>query len=422
MNIGIIGSGGREHAICYKINKSNPSHKIYCFPGNAGTSKISTNVLINPDNFDELYDFVIKKNIDLIIVGPENSLVNGIVDFFENKNIMIFGPNKKASKLEGSKIFMKDFCIKNKIPTAKYIEVKDLKSAQDFLITSNFPVVVKSDGLAAGKGVTICNNTDEVLKDVKRILDGKFKSSKKVIIEEFLKGEEASYFVITDGINFKNIGTAQDHKRVGEGDIGLNTGGMGAYSPSYLIDDEVEEKIVQKIIKPTIDGMRKMGTPYRGILYAGLMIHDKEPKLIEYNIRFGDPECQVLMLRMKSQLLDIILSVFDNTLKEQKIIWEENPGITIVAASKGYPESFKNNVEIKNLENLKLTNSKQIFHAGTIKNEKGKILSNGGRVLNSTVVSETLKNARIEALDLLDQLDWENKYYRRDIGFRVIKK
>ena len=422
MNIGIIGSGGREHAICYKINQSNSNHNIYCFPGNAGTSEISTNVLINPDNFEELYEFSIKKKIELIIVGPENPLVNGIVDFFLERNIMIFGPNKMASQLEGSKIFMKSFCINNKIPTAKYFEVTDLKSAKDFLITANFPVVVKSDGLAAGKGVTICNSIEEVLNDVRKILNGKFKSSKKVIIEEFLKGEEASYFVITDGINFKNIGTAQDHKRIGEGDTGLNTGGMGAYSPSYLINDEVEKKIIKKIIKPTIDGMRKMGMPYKGILYAGLMIHNKEPKLIEYNIRFGDPECQVLMLRMKNEILDILLSVFNNTLKEKKIIWEENPGITVVAASKGYPESFKKNVEIKNLGNLKLTNLKQMFHAGTIKNEAGNILSNGGRVLNSTVVSKTLKNARIEALNLLDELDWENKYYRRDIGFRVIDK
>ncbi len=420
MNIGVIGSGGREHAICYKILQSPKVNKLYCIPGNAGTENICTNLDVDISNFNEIYESIKKNNIDLIIIGPEIPLVQGITDFLEDREIKVFGPSKKASQLEGSKIFMKDICKKYNIPSAKYVEIKNIDDAEKILKDFNCPIVVKSDGLAAGKGVTICKTKQDALKDISNILKGKFKSSNKVIIEEFLEGEEASYFVVTDGTNFKQIGTAQDHKRIGEGDTGLNTGGMGAYSPSLIINDEVEKKIIEKIITPTLMGMKEMGCEYKGILYAGLMIKDNEPKLIEYNIRFGDPECQVLMMRLEDDLVDIIISTINNSLDNTKLRWSSKPCITVVAASNGYPEKFEINKEIQNLPSDFKSKSEQIFHAGTIK-KNNKIFSNGGRVLNSTVSLDTMKASRDKALKLLDQVKLENKYYRNDIGWRAIE-
>ena len=420
MNIGVIGSGGREHAICFKILQSPKVNKLYCIPGNAGTENICTNLEVDISNFNEIYESIKKNNIDLIIVGPEIPLVQGITDFLEEREIKVFGPSKKASQLEGSKIFMKDICKKYNIPSAKYVEIKNIDDAEKILKDFNCPIVVKSDGLAAGKGVTICKTKQDALKDISNILKGKFKSSNKVIIEEFLEGEEASYFVVTDGTNFKQIGTAQDHKRIGEGDTGLNTGGMGAYSPSLIINDEVEKKIIEKIIIPTLMGMKEMGCEYKGILYAGLMIKDNEPKLIEYNIRFGDPECQVLMMRLEDDLIDIITSTINNSLDNTKLRWSSKPCITVVAASNGYPEKFEINKEIQNLPSDFKSKSEQIFHAGTIK-KNNKIFSNGGRVLNSTVSLNTMKASRDKALKLLDQVKLENKYYRKDIGWRAIE-
>lgn len=419
MNVCVIGSGGREHAICFKLKQSVKLNSLFCMPGNAGTAMICQNLDVNILNFDEIYKTLKKYSIELVVVGPEIPLVAGIVDYLENKGIKVFGPSMKASQLEGSKIFMKNFCKKFNIPTAKYFEVKSLTEAKKVLSEFNTPIVVKSDGLAAGKGVTICNSINEALDDIAEIMSGKFQSSNKVIIEEFLKGEEASYFVITDGKNFQQVGTAQDHKRVGENDTGLNTGGMGAYSPSLIINKKIEEKILDKIIQPTINGMKELGYPYTGILYAGLMIHEDEPKLIEYNIRFGDPECQALMMRLKTDLLDLINFTINQKLNEIKINWSKNPSITVVAASQGYPGKFKKNIEINNIPKDTESLSEQLFHAGTYE-KNGKIFSNGGRVLNSTVSLEDLKSSRDRALELLDELDWENKYYRRDIGWRAI--
>ena len=419
MNVCVIGSGGREHAICFKLKQSVKLNNLFCMPGNAGTAMICQNLDVDILNFDEIYKTLKKYSIELVVVGPEIPLVAGIVDYLENKGIKVFGPSMKASQLEGSKIFMKNFCKKFNIPTAKYFEVKSLTEAKKILSEFNAPIVVKSDGLAAGKGVTICNSINEALDDIDKIMSGKFQSSNKVIIEEFLKGEEASYFVITDGKNFQQVGTAQDHKRVGENDTGLNTGGMGAYSPSLIINKKIEEKILDKIIQPTINGMKELGHPYTGILYAGLMIHEDEPKLIEYNIRFGDPECQALMMRLKTDLLDLINFTINQKLNEIKINWSENPSITVVAASQGYPGKFKKDIEINNLPKDIGSLNEQLFHAGTYE-KNGKIFSNGGRVLNSTVSLEDLKSSRDRALELLDKLDWENKYYRRDIGWRAI--
>jgi len=420
MNVCVIGSGGREHALCYKLKQSKKLKNLYCMPGNAGTSEISVNLNINISNFNEVYKNIKNHNIDLVIIGPEIPLVNGIVDFLERKKIRVFGPNKNAAQLEGSKIFMKEICKKFNIPSAKYHECKSIAEAEKALEDFQEPIVVKSDGLASGKGVTICKTKNDALKDIKSILEGKFSSSKRVIVEEFLEGEEASYFVITDGKHFKQIGTAQDHKRIGENDTGLNTGGMGAYSPSLIINEKVEKKIIDQIIKPTILGMAKLGYAYKGILYAGLMIKNDEPKLIEYNIRFGDPECQVLMMRLESDLLELINNCIDDKLNNEELKWYKKSCITIVAASKGYPGEFKKLKKIDNLPDNKQSSNEQIFHAGTIK-KNNQILSNSGRVLNATVARDDLKSARTRALELLDQINWDDKYYRRDIGWRAIK-
>jgi len=422
MNIGIIGSGGREHSICYKLKKSKKINNLYCIPGNAGTSEICENLEVDINNFNKLYKIILDKKIELLVVGPEEPLVNGITNFFEEKKIKVFGPSKKASKLEGSKAFMKKICKDYSIPSAKFEEIHNFNEIDLVIEKFDLPIVVKSDGLAGGKGVTICNTKQQAIKETQDILRGKFKSSKKVIIEEFLKGQEASYFIISDGENYLPIGTAQDHKRIGENDTGPNTGGMGAYSPSFLISDEVEEKIKKKIIEPTLKAMKDIGSPYKGILYAGLMIENSEPKLIEYNIRFGDPECQIIMMRLENDLFDLIISALEQNLKDKEITWTKDHGITIVAASNGYPGNYEKMKEIKNIHKIIKNEKIQLFHSGTIKKNSGKVYSNGGRVLNSTVVDSSLKIARSKALEILDNLEWSNKYYRRDIGHQVIDK
>ena len=321
MKVGIIGSGGREHAICKSLNTSNKVKKIYCFPGNAGTSEIAENILLDLENFNELKDFIISRKIDLMVIGPEKPLVDGIVDFLETNNIKVFGPSKIASQLEGSKIFTKNLCEKYNIPTAKFGIFKNLDTAIHFTKQTKYPLVVKADGLASGKGVYICENYKDAEFAIKEIFDGKFGKAKNLLIEEFLKGEEMSYFIITDGKTIKRFETAQDHKRVFEGDLGKNTGGMGAYSPSRLINKELDTKIMSKIIEPTIKGLKEIGTDYKGFLYAGLMIVENEPYLIEYNVRMGDPECQTILPKLKSDLLEIFLSCCNQKLEEKEIDW-----------------------------------------------------------------------------------------------------
>ena len=420
MNVAVIGSGGREHALCFKLSESQKVTQLFCIPGNAGTNEICKNIDIDYLNFDLLHSNLLENNISLVIVGPEIPLVEGIVDYLASKNIFAFGPSKKASQLEGSKAFMKKVCQDLNIPTAAYEEFDNFEQAKNFINQSKHPLVIKSDGLAAGKGVTISQTIEQSIQCTKEILEGKFKTSKKVVIEEFLEGEEASYFIITDGENYLPIGTAQDHKRIGENDTGPNTGGMGAYSPSLLITKELQEKINKEIIEPTIKGLNKIGCSFVGILYAGLMIKDNQQKLIEYNIRFGDPECQVLMMRIDNDLIDLVLSVKNKNILSQKIIWKEDPCITIVAAAKGYPEKYQVETEIKNLENITTDSTQQLFHAGTI-SKNGKILANGGRVLNATSSATSLKQARDKAHRMLNLVDWDDMYFRKDIGWRVIK-
>ena len=420
MKVGIIGSGGREHAICNAIKDATNIKEIFCFPGNAGTYKIAKNILIDIKNFEKIKDYILKNKIDIIIVGPEEPLVNGIVDYLEKFNIKVFGPNKISSQLEGSKIFTKKLCEKYNIPTAKFGIFNSINDASKFLNNCKFPIVVKADGLAAGKGVYICENLTESENAVNEIFDGKFGIAENVLIEEFLKGEEMSYFIISDGKNFKRFGTAQDHKRVLEGDKGKNTGGMGAYSPSRLISDELEEKILNKIIKPTLKGINDLGSNYKGFLYAGLMIVKNEPYLIEYNVRMGDPECQTILPKLKSDFLSLINNCVEGKLDQINLEWHNFKSVCIVLCSKGYPDEYKKGVKI-NLDKIQLEKKEFIFHAGTkvIENE---IISNGGRVLNFVVMADEFKLAREKILKIINKLNWSEGFYRKDIGYKVIDK
>ncbi len=421
MKVGIIGSGGREHALCIAIKKSAKINKIYCIPGNAGTSSIAENVSLDLNNYENLKQFIIQNNIDIVIIGPEKPLVDGLADFLEKNGIKVFGPNKIASQLEGSKIFTKNLCKKYKIPTAKFGVFENIEKSHLFLDDCDHPIVVKADGLAAGKGVYICENLKESKKAINEIFDGKFGVAKNVLIEEFLNGEEMSFFIISDGKNFREFGTAQDHKRALEGDKGKNTGGMGAYSPSRLENNDLNEKIIKKIIEPTLKGLKELNTTFRGFLYAGLMIVKNEPYLIEYNVRMGDPECQTILPKLKTDFLEIIESCVNGTLKSKKIYWHNEKTLCIVLCSKGYPENYENNIQINNLEKLNLKDNEFIFHAGTKKN-KSKIYSNGGRVLNFVIRSNDLKKARDRVIDLINQLNWINGFFRKDIGYKIIEK
>ena len=419
MNLAVIGSGGREHAICYKLKQSTKIKKLICIPGNAGTQKIAENIKEDISNFDGLYEIIKKQNIDIVIVGPEQPLVDGIVDYLSKKQVRVFGPDKFTSQLEGSKAFMKNLCKKNNIPTANFGVFNNFDNAYRFIKKNGTPIVVKADGLAAGKGVSVCNSTEEAVKNTKEILDGKFKSSHQVVLEKFLEGEELSYFVIVDENSYLFFGSAQDHKRVGEGDTGPNTGGMGAYSPAPLLTNKLEEKIKKKIIEPTLKAMKDLGHPYKGFLYAGLMINKGEPYLIEYNIRMGDPECQVLMMRLETDLLEIIDRATKNKINNLKIEWNKKSSITIVLCAKGYPYNYIKDSEIKNLPNVLTDKNNQIFHAGTYE-KNNKTYSSGGRVLNITSSSESLTEARNKSLANIDKINWPDGFFRKDIGWRTI--
>ena len=419
MKVGVLGSGGREHAICFSLKNSPNIEEIYCFPGNAGTNSIANNIDINLGDFKKLKDFIIQNKIDFIIIGPEQPLVDGIVDYLEKFNIKVFGPNKTASQLEGSKIFTKNLCEKYKIPTAKFGIFSDTKQALLFLQNCNFPIVIKADGLAAGKGVYISENYLEASEAVEEIFRGKFGNAENLLIEEFLKGEEMSFFVISDGKSFKIFGTAQDHKRVLEGDKGKNTGGMGAYSPSRLETNELNQKIINKIIKPTLAGLKDLNCEYKGFLYAGLMIVEGDPFLIEYNVRMGDPECQTLLPKLKTDFSLIINKCIEQKLDELTIEWYDDKSICVVLCSKGYPDDYEKNVVI-NLENLDLDKNQFIFHAGT-KINNNIIVSNGGRVLNIVTRSNDFKSARENSHKLIEKIGWDNGFYRKDIGNKVIR-
>ena len=421
MNIALIGSGGREHALCQKINESKLSKKIICIPGNAGTSKIAQNIVLDILDFKKILRTIKFHKINLVIIGPEEPLVKGLVDFLKRHKIKVFGPNKYAARLEGSKSFMKSICRDNKIPTAQFKICKNKKDVHNFIKVNKLPVVVKADGLAAGKGVTICKNKKQVLKMSDEIFKGKFNTSNKLVLEEFLEGEEVSYFLVVDNKSFKFFGSAQDHKRVGEKDRGPNTGGMGAYSPAPIINKDLEKKIIKKIVKPTLSALKRKKNSYTGFLYVGLMIKNNEPYLIEYNVRMGDPECQVILPRLNTDLLKILTNVTNGKLNKTKINWKNLKCMTVVLCSKGYPGKYKKNKIIHNLEKIKVDKNSFIFHAGTkFKNEN--LYSNGGRVLNITSTGKFFYKIRQNIFKIIKKINWKYGFFRRDIGWRIIKK
>ncbi len=421
MKIAILGSGGREHALTFSISKSNKVKRIYCLPGNAGTSSLAENISIDINNFETVYEFLKKNNIDFVVVGPEDQLVNGIVDYLEKLNIKVFGPNKVASQLEGSKIFTKNLCKKYNIPTAEFGIFKNAEESYDYIDSAKHPLVIKADNLAAGKGVYICREKKESYLAVKEIFDGKFGIAKNILFEEFLEGEEMSYFIVSDGKTFKYFGSAQDHKRVGEGDKGKNTGGMGAYSPSRLFNKELERKILEKIIKPTLKGINDLGTKYKGFLYAGLMIVKDEPFLIEYNVRMGDPECQTILPTLDTDIIKIFQSCINEKLDEIEIKWINKKSLCVVLCSNGYPDKYEKNLIIDNFEKLNLDENNYLFHAGTeMKNNK--IYAVGGRVLNFISLSNTYNEAKKNIHKNLEKLNWKKGFFRKDIGYKVINK
>ena len=419
MNVAVIGSGGREHAICESLIKSKKIKKLFCIPGNGGTATIATNIPLDIENFQSIRDFINNHNIDLVVIGPEKPLVQGISDYLEKHKIKVFGPSKFASQLEGSKIFTKKICKKYKIPTANFEIKKNKSQSIKYIQQSNFPLIIKADNLASGKGVYICNNKKEALKAVQDIFGGKFGKAKQILFEQFLIGEEMSYFIISDGLTFKFFGSAQDHKRVLEGDKGKNTGGMGSYSPSRLFSKSLQEKINKKIIKPTLKALKDKKQKFKGFLYAGLMIKDNEPFLIEYNVRMGDPECQTILPNLKSDFLNLLKACCENKLSEKKIIWHNKKSICVVLCSKGYPGKFKKNIEIKKLNKINKKKNEFIFHAGTLK-RNNKFYSNGGRVLNFVSTSLNLSKSRKQIFKMIKNLAWHNGFFRKDIGNKVI--
>ena len=419
MNIALIGSGGREHALCHKMRESKLCNEIICIPGNAGTSRIAKNIDVDFLDFKKLLKTIKTYKVDLVVVGPEEPLVKGVVDYFRKHKIKVFGPNRYAARLEGSKAFMKSICKKYKIPTAKFKICKNKKNVISFLKNTNFPIVVKADGLAAGKGVIICNNKKQTLKASDVIFQGKFKSSKKLVLEEFLNGEEASYFLIVDKKGYKFFGSAQDHKKVGENERGPNTGGMGAYSPAPIINQKLENKIIENIVKPTLLALKRRNKDYTGFLYVGLMIVNNEPYLIEYNIRMGDPECQVILPRLKTDIITIFNAASNNKINKLKIEWKKIKCMTIVLCSKGYPGRYIKNQKIKNINKIKIDKSSFIFHAGT-KLINNHLISNGGRVLNITATGNMFKKMRHKIFKIIRKINWKGGFFRKDIGWRII--
>ena len=418
MNIGIIGSGGREHSLCFKLRDSKIIDKIYCFPGNAGTSLIAENINIDVSDFENIKKKCEEKKIELIVVGPEKPLVDGIVEYFKNTKIKIFGPSKISSQLEGSKTFTKKLCKEYKIPTAKFEIFSEEKSALKYLSSIKYPMVVKADGLASGKGVYICKNYKEGSLAISEIFGGRFGKADCVLIEEFLQGEEMSYFIVSDGITHKFFQTAQDHKRVGENDTGKNTGGMGAYSPSRLFCSEMDKKINERIIYPTLKGIKELGTTYCGFLYIGLMIVNNEPFLIEFNVRMGDPECQTILPILDTDLGEIILSCCNKKLLDINIKWKAKKSVCIVLCSNGYPDNYQKNIKINQINNIKLNNDEYIFHAGT-KIKDGNFLTTGGRVLNIVATTENFQKSKEKSVKILEKLDWKEGFFRKDIAYKV---
>jgi len=423
MKILVVGSGGREHALCWAIAKSPKCKALYAAPGNAGIADVATCVAIAADDVGALVKFAQAEKIDFVVVGPEAALVAGLVDKLEAVGIKAFGPSAKAAQLEGSKAFMKDILAKYGIPTADYDTFDEPDAAKEYIIKQDGPVVVKADGLAAGKGVILCHNRNEAFAAIDHIMIERAfgAAGDEVLIEEFMPGEEVSFFALVDGNTAVAMASAQDHKAVHDGDVGPNTGGMGAYSPTPVVDTAMQKKIMAEIIQPTIDAMAAEGAPYKGVLFAGLMVKDGEPKVLEYNVRFGDPECQVLMARMNSDVLEALLACAEGTLKDTKITWKKSTALVVVMAADGYPGKYAKGTHINNLDAANAIKGVDVFHAGTKLKDK-KVVSNGGRVLGVTAIGKTVKEAQEKAYEAVDAIDWPEGFCRRDIGWRAIAR
>lgn len=422
MNVLLIGGGGREHALAWKLAQSPLLERLYCAPGNAGIAETAELVDLDVGNHDAVANFCDAKQIGLVVIGPEAPLVAGLADDLEAHGVPVFGPSKAASALEGSKGFTKDLCTEFGIPTAAYRRFTDAASAKAYLARQEMPIVIKADGLAAGKGVVIAATPDEADAAVDACFEGAFgEAGAEVVIEEFLRGEEASFFALVDGETALPLATAQDHKRVHDGDHGPNTGGMGAYSPAPIMTEALCTRTMDEIILPTVAAMKARGTPFKGVLYAGLMIEDGAPKLIEYNVRFGDPEAQPLMMRLKSDLLPVLLATAQGRLKGLTLEWERDAALCVVMAAKGYPGAYDKGTEIKGLDAAGADPRTAIFHAGTSR-DGNRILANGGRVLGVTALGEDIGEAQARAYEAVDAIDWPGGFCRRDIGWRALKR
>ncbi len=421
MKILVVGGGGREHALVWKISQSRRVSKIYCAPGNAGISKQAEIVSIKANDLDGLLKFALREEIDLTVIGPEEPLTKGIVDIFESNGLPIFGPSKKAAQIEGSKVFAKEMMMKYHIPTASFEIFNNSREAIDYIRKKGAPIVVKADGLAGGKGAIVCKTIEEAIKAVERIMVEKIfgEAGNRIVVEEYLVGEEASYIAFTDGKSILPLASSQDHKAVFDGDEGPNTGGMGAYSPAPVVTDEMHEKIIGKILRPIIYGMNEEGSSYKGVIYAGLMIYEGEPKVLEFNARFGDPETQPVLMRMKGDIVPILEACIKGELSRCKIEWDKKASVCVVMTSKGYPGDYEKGKVIKGLDEVSSMEDIFVFHAGTaLKN--GMMVTNGGRVLGVTGLGEDIQRAIERTYNAVRKISWEGVHYRTDIGYKAL--
>ncbi|WP_138423514.1 phosphoribosylamine--glycine ligase [Maritimibacter alexandrii] len=420
MNILILGGGGREHALAWAVMQNPKCDKLIVAPGNAGIAQIAECAKIDIEDGEKVVDFCNVNAITFVIIGPEAPLAAGVADALEAAGILAFGPSQAAARLEASKSFTKEVCDAASAPTAAYARFTDAVPAKAYIRERGAPIVVKADGLAAGKGVIVAMDEDTALAAIDDMFGGEFGAAgAEVVIEEFMTGEEASFFILSDGETLLPIGTAQDHKRVGDGDTGLNTGGMGAYSPAPVLTDEIAQKAMDEIIAPTMRVMADRGMPYKGVLYAGLMIENGQPRLVEYNVRFGDPECQVLMMRLGAQALDLMLACAEGRLADRQVNWADDHAMTVVMAANGYPGAYEKGSVISGLDKIEETSKQMVFHAGT-RDVDGKITANGGRVLNVTARGDSLQEARDTAYAIVDRIDWPEGFNRSDIGWRAL--
>ncbi|MBI2988494.1 MAG: phosphoribosylamine--glycine ligase [Deltaproteobacteria bacterium] len=423
MKVLVVGSGGREHALVWKISQSPKVKKIYCAPGNGGIGKMAELVSVGPEEIEKLADFAAREKIDLTVVGPELPLTLGISDLFKKRGLKIFGPDREAARLEGSKAFAKDILKENHIPTASFATFSDATSSKKYLADQPSPYVVKADGLAAGKGVIICADRKEAEAAIDDILVRRLfgQAGEKVVIEEFLQGEEASFMALTDGEHILSLASSQDHKRVFDGDRGPNTGGMGAYSPAPVVTPEVHCRILDEILGPLLAGLKKKGVHYAGVIYVGLMVTDSGPKVLEFNARFGDPECQPIMMRLKSDLVSLLEATIEGKLHQVKADWHQDPAVCVVLCAQGYPGSYEKGKEIRGLEKLECWQRGSVFHAGTT-GKQGHFLTSGGRVLGVTALGGNIQEAVREVYRAVGEIEWEGMHYRKDIAERALKR